>query len=437
MITLRTFFIVLFTLLSWSLLAQVWTQKVLYQLDDCVLNMHIDGEDIYLAYRQNTFQTFENGVWSEPIQLLDEFAPSAGITKDTNGVIWFASSSGLFSYDEGAIKHYTAEETGFSQNDFNEICHIDGVLWLMANGTELIKKDGDEFTVTEPFNSPFGFLGPCATTPDNKLIISTIQQIAVVQDTMVEIHDLQINGRINTLFTDENGDIIIATDEGIRKYDYTKNEVIDLRDTYGRTKYISAAFDPELGFIGVLDLDSELIIQDSLSNRYQVPALEYTQGRLKKFFMYKDTLMALGYGVITEDNPNVCTVISYVPELLFDNDNDGYYVDCDDDNPNINPDAEEIPNNGIDEDCDGEDLIEQAMEVELHKVDGPWQFLLTTSSVENILNIEIRNDADELVMSQEVNKKVASINIRDLAPGNYSLIIQTSEGQRTEEFIVD
>lgn len=58
-----------------------------------------------------------------------------------------------------------------------------------------------------------------------------------------------------------------------------------------------------------------------------------------------------GYGERFDVAPAECDPV--------DSDGDGYAddVDCGDDDPAINPGATDIPNNGIDENCDGEDLV--------------------------------------------------------------------------------
>ncbi|MEM9921007.1 MAG: T9SS type A sorting domain-containing protein [Bacteroidota bacterium] len=84
---------------------------------------------------------------------------------------------------------------------------------------------------------------------------------------------------------------------------------------------------------------------------------------------YYNTSQGVQTGIFMAENPFLAT-------YFLDQDRDGFgtpdisiqacerlegysdnMLDCDDEDPNINPDAEEIPNNDIDEDCNGTDLM--------------------------------------------------------------------------------
>lgn len=77
-----------------------------------------------------------------------------------------------------------------------------------------------------------------------------------------------------------------------------------------------------------------------------------------------------------------------------DEDGDGFYsnVDCDDNDANIYPGAPEIPNNGIDEDCDGQDLIQTVYTpvdypgVKANDVNGVPELIGENVSIRGVVN---------------------------------------------------
>jgi len=396
-----------------------------------------ENGDFYVCSDQGILYKKANGVWEEIELNMDSNDAARGIAITDDGVVWIGGEDGLYEYNDGTIEWYNSSNSGLPFDELREVRAYQNSLWMAAFGGGLILFENGEFTQYTEDNSMLNgnFIEDIEMTEDGTLIVGDDGDVFFISDTW-EYHNFDdlfgFGTDVNDIYIDHNQDIWFGVKGGVIKYNSATNEFEDLRMVYGQGNYSGIIYTPEnklwLGqlFEGVHYFDDKENYYFFDGDEPGVPSQVFD------FFYYQDTVRVIG---------NIGATTSALSIEYLDGDMDGFtdYDDCDDENADINPGATEIPNNGVDEDCDGQDFI-MSSTYELNK----GSISIFPNPVSDYLNISTDFKSDYIVRLFSMDGKLvlsennsSIIDMRQFWKGAYLVeIYLSSTGEKVVEKII-
>ncbi len=179
------------------------------------------------------------------------------------------------------------------------------------------------------------------------------------------------------------------------------------------------------GLDGIADSEEPL----SMGNDFPVSTSGGLKGKIDDVVIYNRALTNAEVKQLSEGE---------LPDIDFDG--DGFYVDedCNDADANINPAAEDVANNGVDEDCDGMDFTTAITELSNSEI------YIYPNPAKDLLNVEVNGSLKYSISLLDLSgqlignyKNAQQIEISDLPTGTYLLeILDIESGKKVIKRIV-
>jgi Secretion system C-terminal sorting domain/Putative metal-binding motif len=310
--------------------------------------------NLYTCSEQGNLYIKSKGVWKgydlNPNTNVDAYC----ITIDETGVVWVGAKDGLYSFQNGKVlKQYTSSNSALPSDKIVAIKAYKNELWMATGEKGVVLKNGATFTTYNESNSELAddYTDQLAIMKDGTVILASSENVHFIKNGKWTNFNLDkiVSWQtwVQAICIDYKQDIWFATRNGVVKYDKVA-KTFKAQTQYGTKVYSAIEYTTKnelwLGetFEGIHHFDKynkSNFFKGDLNGKPSQPF---------ELMTYKDTVRVIG---------NIGSSVTGLTITFLDNDKDGFTSneDCDDTNAKINPSAVDIPNNGIDENCDGKD----------------------------------------------------------------------------------